>query len=294
MQASIIKKNVFYFRKFLRLFRVQNLGIIFLAQWLTAYFVIKWPLLQSVSVGGLAVPALACMSLSTMFIAAAGYLINDYYDIKIDYVNRPHSVLVGRVFPRRFVLFLHFLFNFIGVGLGMLISLKMAAFNFLMTFLLWFYSNHLKRKPLVGNVLVAVLSGMLLVQFVVLTQQSHKWVWFYSGFAFLTTLIREIVKDMEDRKGDAVFDSRTLPISWGIRKTHRLVLALSIVLLAALVGTMTWVSENRMVLYFLFLLLLTADFVKELRIADTKHAYARLSSKAKRLMVAGVLSMILL
>ena len=92
-------------------------------------------------------------------IAAAGNVINDYYDIKIDYVNRPNQVVVGRYLKRRAILFIHAGFNTLGILGGFLISWQIGLVNILAAGLLWLYSNQLKRLPLWGNLTVAILTG---------------------------------------------------------------------------------------------------------------------------------------
>ena len=166
---------------------------------------------------------LLLISISTVLIAAAGYIINDYYDVKIDFVNKPERVVVDKLLKRRVVMAAHSILNFAGIGIGFLVSFKIALINFLSALLLWLYSNHLKRLPFVGNVAVALLTGAALLVIAIYYQKNMFLVLVYAIFAFSITLIREIIKDIEDVKGDTVFGCRTLPVIWGIRKTKMII-----------------------------------------------------------------------
>jgi len=153
-------------RGLFRISRPINLLLIAFTQGMTAHFLIKTnaeglPVLQDYR--------LYLLLMATVLVTAAGYMINDYYDVKIDYINRPNTVVVGKGIKRRVILVLHSLFNFIAVGLGWAVAPRIAAVIFFAGVLLWWYCNRLKRKPFIGNVAVAffdrafnLLSGLLL------------------------------------------------------------------------------------------------------------------------------------
>ncbi len=129
----------FSFSGFIRLIRVQNLVIIVLSQYLVAMYLLEGIAPLNFN--------LFLLSLSTVIIAASGYIINDYYDVKIDYVNKPERVVVGKLLKRRVVLFWHSALNFIAIAIGYYLNWKLAAVYFSAAFLLWVYSNQLKRWP---------------------------------------------------------------------------------------------------------------------------------------------------
>ncbi|HRG11438.1 MAG TPA: UbiA family prenyltransferase, partial [Cyclobacteriaceae bacterium] len=97
---------------------------------------------------------LLVLAVSTAIIAAAGYIINDYYDIKIDLINKPDRVVIGKGITRRYALFFHTFLSVTGIALGFLLGLRMAAIHVISAFLLWWYSNNLKRQPFIGNFVV--------------------------------------------------------------------------------------------------------------------------------------------
>ncbi|HRJ28770.1 MAG TPA: geranylgeranylglycerol-phosphate geranylgeranyltransferase [Cyclobacteriaceae bacterium] len=268
-----------------RLTRTWNLLILVFAQYFTAWFLLKahiftdWRLLM--------------LTASSALIAAGGYVINDYYDVKIDLVNNPNRVVVGRSVPRRFAILLHGLLSMAGIALGIFLSWWIVAINIFSVSLLWFYSNLLKRLPFVGNLAVALLTGTSIAVLNVLYYQSNLLVIIYAVFAFFMTLIREVIKDMEDLKGDNTFGCKTLPIVWGIRKTKSFIYGM-VAVFAAAVLFINQVYVKLPLIYFLMMLFVPlAWLVMQLVKADTKRDFSWLSSFCKVIMLLGILSMAL-
>ncbi|WKZ59920.1 MAG: geranylgeranylglycerol-phosphate geranylgeranyltransferase [Cyclobacteriaceae bacterium] len=266
-----------------RLTRTWNLLILVFAQYFTAWFLLKadvftdWRLLL--------------MCASSALIAAGGYVINDYYDVKIDLVNNPNRVVVGRSVPRRHAILLHGILSVAGIGLAVFVSWWIVAINIFSVSLLWFYSNLLKRLPFVGNFAVALLTGLSIGVLNILYDVFNPLVIVYAVFAFFMTLVREIIKDMEDLKGDNTYGCKTIPIVWGIRKTKNLLyVIIGFFGIAVLLINQLYVKLP--VIYFLMMLFvplvwLVAQLVK----ADTKRDYSWLSSFCKVIMLLGILSM---
>src|SRR6478735_11600689 len=178
----------FTFFGFLKLTRFWNLLIIAMAQYFAVDFFIDKSKIWDVK--------LFILSLSTVIIAAAGYIINDYYDIKIDLINKPERVVIGKSVTRRFAILFHTILSASGVGFGFLLSWKVGVINFFCATLLWWYSNSLKRQPFVGNFSVAFLTGLSIYIVNILYEMHNVEVIIYSLFAFFMTLIRELIKDM--------------------------------------------------------------------------------------------------
>ncbi|BDD09570.1 hypothetical protein FUAX_20020 [Fulvitalea axinellae] len=269
---------------FFALVRWPNLLMIALTQFMVARFLIDIPAEEFE-------PVWAVIA-STVIVAAAGYMINDYYDVKIDYVNRPDSVIIGKYFSRRAVLFAHTLFNAVAIVLAGLYSWKQGGVIFFMAFCLWWYSNDLKRRPLGGNLMVAFLIGLSMMMMLLFSRNNEKWVFVYTFFAVFMTLIREILKDIEDMKGDASFGCRTLPVVYGLRPARRLVKWLVLVFTAGL-GVFAFRIGNGVVqVYFAVFVPLLLLFYMILAKADTKRDFGVLSRFSKVLMALGILSMI--
>lgn len=272
----------------LKLIRLPNLVIVGFTQFWSAVFLVENQSFQTLYADA----HLYLLIISTLFIAAAGYLINDYYDIKIDYINRPGKVIIGKHIERRKVIIGHSVFNFIGVALGAWVSWWIMALNMLAAFLLWLYSNLLKRLPLWGNLAVSLLTALTVVAIYILYQTNLAELGMYAVFAFFISLVREIIKDAQDVEGDEKFGCRTLPIVLGIANTKKIVYFLLVVFWVIAGGiTRPWPMFYPFMGGLSLMLLL---FCFKLIRADKKQDFAWLSSYAKLMMVMGILSMILL
>ena len=234
------------------------------------------------------------LAISTVIIAAAGYYINDYYDIKIDLINKPQKVIVGNTIKRRPVMIAHSMLNAFGILMGTFVSLWIGAIHFVCAFLLWWYSNQLKRIPFVGNFLVALLTGATLLVVMVYYRSTDILILVYALFAFGITLVREIIKDIEDVEGDANYGGLTLPIWLGIRKTKVIIFVILIPFVSSLVIFLVKVQNYYLLFYFGILFLPFFHFSYRLIRADTKNHFAELSSYCKWLIIAGIFSMVIL
>lgn len=242
---------------YLRLIRYKNLLMIGLMQYALRYGLIL-PILNHFEVSPvLSHLRFALVVLSTLLLAASGYIINDYFDIRIDRINKPQKILVGKRITRRTALFLHVLLTVFGILTGLFIAYVARKETYAIMFiavpvLLWYYSTTFKRHIVIGNLLISFLTGIIVllvvsVEFAMLVRvhgqaivrtEACSLAWFWTSgfaiFAFLTNFIREIVKDTEDIKGDRAVGCKTLPIALGIPLTKVFVLILISVSLMAL------------------------------------------------------------
>ncbi|MBE9517158.1 MAG: geranylgeranylglycerol-phosphate geranylgeranyltransferase, partial [Bacteroidetes bacterium] len=232
------------------LLRFPNLLIIAFTQYAMRYLLME-PLLPSDSFelqfGDF---QFALLVFSTMLIAAAGYIINDYFDTRADLINKPTRVVVGVAISRKVAMILHLVLNIMGVGIGVYLAFyvglpALSLVFMLSTGLLWFYSTNYKKQFLVGNLTVAFLTALVplmvvLFEIPLLNREYGEvmirydadfnylfaWVSAFSFFAFITTLIREIIKDAEDFEGDNAYGMKTVPIVLGAFWTRLLVVML--------------------------------------------------------------------
>ena len=270
-----------------RITRFWNLLIIVVAQYFTVAFLVDYHLLLDWR--------LAALSASTVIIAAAGYIINDYYDVKIDLINKPERVVVGRGVSRRYAIFLHTALSVTGILLGLVLNWKIGAINFFSVFMLWLYSNSLKRLPFIGNFVVAFFTaGSIAIPWLLYPFAGKTLILTYTLFAFFTTLVREIIKDMEDLKGDNTFGCKTLPIVWGLRKTKNLIYILTLMFLASVFVIDLLVEKLPMIYFSVFLFAPVAWLMIRLIRADTKKDFYKLSQLCKLIMVLGIFSMALI
>ncbi len=308
-------------RHILKLVRFPNLLIIAATQYSMRYLIMD-PLLPSDSFslqfGGF---QFFLLVLSTVFIAAAGYIINDYFDTRADLINKPSRVVVGFRITRRQAMTLHAVLNIIGVGLGVYLAfyIKIPSLGIIFliaTGMLWFYSTNYKRQFLIGNLSVAFLTGLVplmvvLFEIPLLNREYGEemlkydatfnymfaWVGGFSFFAFLTTLIREVIKDAEDFEGDSAYGMKTVPIVMGTRWTRVLIIgliALMIFLLVYLLWKHILFSVEPMdyysLAYFLFFLIVPLVLLAvQAGRASSREDYHRASVLIKWIMLTGIL-----
>jgi 4-hydroxybenzoate polyprenyltransferase len=277
-----------WFLSLAKLVRWPNLVIIFFTQYVVYFFLAK----NSMPNHSIFLPpfGLLILSLGTVLVAAAGYVINDYYDIKIDLVNKPERIVIGRVVSRRQALIFHSVLNFLAIAIGFMLSWRVALLYAVCAFLLWFYSNILKRTPLLGNILISVLSAAVVWAVGVYFGKYNRLVYMYAVFAFCISLLREIIKDMEDTKGDAAYGCKTLPIVWGIRKTKTLLIAIMAVFVVLLIYQAILLHTKEIAIYGVIVLCLSYLGVQIMK-ADKQKDFSDLSLFCKWLMLIGVLSL---
>lgn len=242
---------------FLKLIRYKNLLIVAATQYAILYCLIK-PLIEK-TYAPLLLPYritlelqfsdlnFSLLVLATVLITAAGYIINDYFDRKTDFINHPDDVIVGKHISSRFAMTMHWIFNAVGVLLGIYISYQIDMLSLGMIFifitgLLWYYSTTFNYQFLIGNLIISFLTALVplfvgLFEIIPLNKvyAIHMrtidlffnkiifWILAYSFFAFILTLIREIIKDMEDLEGDNAYGRNSVPIVIGMKYTKLVV-----------------------------------------------------------------------
>ncbi len=245
-------------KPFLQLLRIGNLAFLVIL----LYVMEKWvaaPLLQQEQFGEL-MPwwILTLLILSVVCIAAGGYVINDYFDVKIDRINRPDDLIVTRFISRDAAMYLFYILTAVGLVAGAAVSWWAHSWTLLFTYvvipgLLWFYSASYKRMFLIGNLVVAFASAIVPLLVAIanadylrhlyqealayspIVGELYVWTGGFAAFAFLLTWAREIVKDIEDIEGDREMECRTLPIVWGQKSAKIFVTSLLLVVTAIIV-----------------------------------------------------------
>ncbi|NOQ25129.1 MAG: prenyltransferase [Bacteroidales bacterium] len=301
--------------KYLHLVRYKNLLIIILTQYLMRWSIIK-PILEIYEFElQFSELNFFFLVMATVFITAAGYVINDYFDTKTDLVNRPDTVIVGRTLNRRWAILLHVILNTIGIGLGIYISFyigipALSIVFILITGILWFYSTTYKRQFLIGNIIVAFLTALVPLMVILfeipllnkeyglLMKEMHLnfthiifWVSAFAMFAFLLSMIREIIKDIEDFEGDSAYGRRTMPIVLGVLNSKIIVITFILTTLFSLLYlNLRFLNDVITLIYFIVVLIIPLLLlVYYIFVAENKKEYRRASNLSKLIMLAGIL-----
>jgi len=304
---------------FFRLIRSLNLLFIALTQFLFQYCIIIPTLKKAGVEPQLNTVLFVLLVMASLCIAAAGYIINDYFDLNIDRINKPEKLVVEKIIKRRWAILWHLALSGIGILLSFYVGWKndynllLGFGNILCVSLLWVYSTTFKKKLLSGNIIISLLTGwVVLVLYVAemdrffytannpnLTNaisKIFKLSFLYGGFAFIISLIREAIKDIEDMPGDAKYGGRTMPIVWGVNVSKTFIATWLIVLIGALVILLIYVLPNRWwesIAYVVVLILLPLLYIfLQLFKAQRKEQFHRLSNWVKFVMLTGILSMI--
>lgn len=287
----------------IKLIRWPNLIFIFLTQLAFQYCILK-P--APGAENGLNPLSFLLISLSYVLIAAGGYIINDYFDLDIDQINKPDRVFIGQEISKQQALLAYYLINLLAFMAALSEDLVQHTFTgsiilLICIVLLYWYSASLKKSFLYGNIIVAAVTAWSIpVLYFLQGQGSGKQGWLtgiYFAFAFVISLVREMVKDMEDAKGDEALGCQTMPIVWGIPRARIFVMGWLIFLelmVAVSLGLLLW-QRNWISATYVFLLLAIpiAMLLKDLLMAQEAQAFHKLSTRIKLVMALGITSMVL-
>jgi len=301
---------------YLQLVRYKNLLFLAFIQFVMQQLIVS-PLLQKYGFEYIT-PDLSLLLLivASVCIAAAGYVINDYFDIKIDRINKPDKLIVGAVIPKQQAMLMHQVLTGVGVLSGLVLAFQLRSFTLAFLFivvpgLLWFYSASYKRQFLTGNLIVALLAALsvLVVGITAVADLKHtynelvfqttipaeiySWMGGFAAFSFLLTFVRELVKDMQDAEGDREMECRTVAIVWGESKTKVLIYSVVLLVVLLLIGV-AWFYipfesslSFRYVLFGLVLPLLAFCYL--ILKAKTTDSLQAAASFLKYIMLLGVL-----
>lgn len=308
-------------KAFFRLIRWSNLLMIAIMM-LLVYYCLMLPMFNTGIVGVMPLsPAFMLLLISMVFIAAGGYVINDYFDVEIDKANKPNKLIVSKIFSSNVTKFFYIILTFIGIVTGLASSILILDSRFYLLFtillllvcLLYSYSANYKKKLIIGNLIVSLsvafavflpwlfeilyLSNNSLILYAVKDTiiSILPFVLFYTAFAFFMTLIREIVKDAEDFKGDLLTHCRTIPIVFGINKMNVIlsVLGLLLWLLLFFYQIILYRLHSYIALGIMFVIWNSLPIsISQLFNKNAEINYHRYSVFLKIIMLLGVLSMI--
>ncbi|MEN8138473.1 MAG: geranylgeranylglycerol-phosphate geranylgeranyltransferase [Bacteroidota bacterium] len=248
---------------------------------------------------------------SIIFISAAGYIINDIYDVEIDTINKPKKVIIGKYVSKNTAFNIYFAFNTLGLALGFYLSYIIGHLNFAFIYvasslLLYQYAMTLKRSFIIGNLLISILAGLSIFIIALydllpaieednieVISQAFKVIGTYAGFAFFITLIREIVKDMEDIKGDRKFNVKSLAVEFGIEWTKKITSIITLIpLIAIFYYSLNFLSQQVYSISYvmIFIELPLLYFLIKINLSNEKSDFKKLSNLLKFIMFTGISS----
>ncbi len=298
---------------FFKMIRWPNLLMMVLSMSLLLFLLIK-PGLGLENKVGMDFPEFVLLVAAVLLTAMGGYVINDLKDLQTDAVNKPEKNPFEKIFTKDMGWIFYWVFAIGGILSGALLSFLLGKSSYVLIFilttgLLWFYATRYQCQPLVGNLVVAFLSALsfgLVWLYELMALQIHAvqvdrsallmvnvLVLIYMGFAFLVSLMREVVKDMEDVDGDTKTGCLTLPVSYGMKKAKNIALIVNLLGLFASFAIQWFFYENGFNVLFLFFFLVDLLFgtvLLKLINARRKEHFSALSLWIKLLMVAGILS----
>jgi 4-hydroxybenzoate polyprenyltransferase len=288
------RKNKLVVLKFISLFSVvrgYNIPIIVIAQYLSAIFIL------APEKSGLTILLdfdLFIIVLASSLAIASGYIINNFYDSKKDLINRPTKSMLDRLVSQKTKLYVYFSLNFIVVFLAIFVSWRAFLYFSVYIFLIWYYSHRIKKQLFFGNLMSAFLSVLPFFAVFLYYKNLYEVILGHAAFLFLLLLIRELVKDLENIKGDLANDYRTIPIVYGEAVSKKIITFLSIATIIPVYVLIEIFDVGYMDIYFYTCLIILILFQLSLWKSNTKEQYLLLHNVLKFLIVAGVFSIILI
>ncbi|WP_339611519.1 geranylgeranylglycerol-phosphate geranylgeranyltransferase, partial [uncultured Planktosalinus sp.] len=268
-----------------------NILIIVIAQYLTSIYILApgKPLLQVVLD-----PNLFVIVLASALAIAGGYIINSFYDAEKDLINRPNKTYLDSFISQNTKLSGYFVLNFLAVILASAISFKAVLFFSVYIFWIWFYSHKLKKYPFIGNLTASVLAIMPFFAVFIYYQNFALVIFVHATFLFLIISMRELVKDLENIKGDLTQNYHTIPVEYGERFSKQILTFLSCLTAIPIYLLLTRFEIGYMNVYFLFAVFLLAVFLFYLWRSTAKLDYMILHAILKLIIVVGTLSIVLI
>lgn len=288
------RKTKHTIKKILSMFSVvrgYNIPIIALAQYLSAIFILA-PEKRALSV--LLDFNLFIIVIASGLTIASGYIINNFYDTKKDLINRPNKSKIDRLVSQKTKLQVYFTINAIVALLAYLVSFRASIYFSVYIFLIWFYSHKLKKFPIIGNLTASLLAILPFFAILLYYKNLYPQIFAHATFLFLLILIREIIKDLENIKGDIANDYRTIPVLFGEIAAKKIITALTIITILPVYLLVDKYDVGYMDIYFYVSLMVLLFFLFYLWKSNSKIHYLQLHIILKIIIVSGVLCIVLI
>ncbi len=271
--------------------RGYNIPIIVLAQYLSAIFILA-PEKRALSI--ILDFNLFIIVLASSLTIASGYIINNFYDSKKDLINRPNKSKLDRLVSQKTKLQVYFTLNFLVFFIAFFVSWRAVLFFSVYIFLIWFYSHKIKKQPFIGNLMASFLAVLPFFAILLYYKNVYEVIFAHATFLFIIILIREMIKDLENLKGDLANGYSTIPIVYGESFSKKSINFLVISTLIPIYFLVNLYDVGYMDIYFYICLILLILFGVKLSKSNTKEEYNQLHNLLKLIIVAGVFCIILI
>ena len=271
--------------------RGYNIPIIALAQYLSAIFILA-PEKRALTV--LLDFNLFIIVLASSLTIASGYIINNFYDSKKDLINRPNKSQLDRLVRQKTKLQFYFTVNFLVFLIAFFVSFRAVLFFSTYIFLIWFYSHKLKKISVIGNLTAAFLAVLPFFAILLYYKNLYPQIFAHATFLFLLLLIREMIKDLENIKGDIANDYQTIPVQFGEVFSKRIITLLSVTTIIPIYFLIEIFEVGYMDIYFYISMIVLIFFLQKLWKSNTQLDYLKLHNILKVLVVSGVFCIVLI
>ena len=286
-----LKSTIFKFFSLFSVIRVYNIIVIVIAQYLTSIFILVH---QKDTLEVILDPYLFVIILCSSIAIASGYIINNFYDYEKDIINRPIRSSIDKSIRKRTKLSLYFALNFLCLCLSLLISIRAASFFLVYIFALWFYSHKLKKIVIIGNICSAILTITPFFAIFLYYKNFELIIFIYALFLFFIILAKDIIKDLENLKGDFTLNYQTIAVVHGEKFSK---VAISIIILISYINVINLILNfdiGLMFYYYYLCLFILAYILFILWKSRTKKDYLIIHNIMRALIILGIISIVLI
>tara|TARA_B110000444_G_scaffold60360_1_gene56275 strand:+ start:3932 stop:4792 length:861 start_codon:yes stop_codon:yes gene_type:complete len=268
-----------------------NLAMIVVAQYVTAIFIMAPN--QSLS-EVLLDRTLFALILASVAAIASGYIINNFYDSEKDSINRPQQVSVEKMVSQNTKLILYFILNISVIIAASYVSFRAVLFFSLYIFAIWFYSHKIKRRPVVGNLTSAILTITPFFAIFLYYKNFSSLIFVFGFYLFLVLSMRELIKDLQNLKGDLLQNYKTIPVVYGEKYAKLMIIVLVVCNVSVTIFLLKSYALERMDYFFYTSISLLFVVLLLLPKAQSRQQYSRIHILLKLLVLLGVFSIVLL
>jgi len=286
-----LKSTIFKFFSLFSVIRVYNIIAIVIAQYLTSIFILGH---QKDTLEVILDPYLFVIILCSSIAIASGYIINNFYDYEKDIINRPIRSSIDKSIRKRTKLSLYFALNFLCLFLSLLISIRAASFFLVYIFALWLYSHKLKKIVIIGNICSAILTITPFFAIFLYYKNFELIIFIYALFLFFIILAKDIIKDLENLKGDFTLNYQTIAVVHGEKFSK---VSISIIILISYINVINLILNfdiGLMFYYYYLCLFILAYILFILWKSRTKKEYLIIHNIMRALIILGIISIVLI